>query len=114
LASAVINVAEGITKALGQGGIFGFVGAAGVAAAGAAQIASILSAQPGSASSVAVSSGAGSSASLAAAAPAQQGTSINLTIRGSGNVNVDDFASQLAQSISDGGNQRLVKVIRAA
>lgn len=114
LANAAINTAEGITKALAQGGIFGFVGAAGVAAAGAAQIAAILSAQPGSSSTPAVSGGgAAATAQSTAAAPAQ-GTSINLTIRGSGSVNVDDFASQLAQSIADGGNQRLIKVIRAA
>lgn len=114
VANAVVSTAEGIAKAWGQGGVFGFIGAAGVAAAGAAQIASILSAQPGSSSSASVSGGgAAANAQSTAAAPAQ-GTSINLTIRGSGNVNVDALADQLAKSIADGGNQSLVKVIRAA
>lgn len=111
IANAVVNTAEGVTKALAQGGIFGFIGAAGVAAAGAAQIAAIASASPGSASAPSV--GAGSST---ATQPQQQasGTAINLTIRGSGSVNVDTLADQLAQSIADGGNQNLVKIIRAA
>lgn len=47
VAQAVINTAEGITKAWAQGGMLGFVGAAAVAAAGAAQIATILSASKG-------------------------------------------------------------------
>lgn len=55
VANAVINTAEGVTKALAQGGIWGFAGAAAVAASGAAQIASILSAQPGTASAPTVS-----------------------------------------------------------
>lgn len=50
IAQAVINTAEGITKALAQGGVLGFAGAAAVAAAGAAQIATIASAQPGGSS----------------------------------------------------------------
>src|SRR5690606_8656522 len=39
VANAVVNTAEGVTKALAQGGMFGWVGAAAVAASGAAQIA---------------------------------------------------------------------------
>lgn len=110
IANAVVNTAEGITKALAQGGIFGFIGAAGVAAAGAAQIAAIASATPGSASAPSVSA----SAAAAQASPTAAGSAINLTIRGSGNINVDELGEQLAKSIADGGNSNFVKVIRAA
>lgn len=64
VANAVVNTAEGITKALAQGGTLGFIGAAAVAASGAAQIAAIMSAQPGSAS-------APSAGASAASAPPQ-------------------------------------------
>lgn len=47
IANAVINTAEGATKALGQGGFFGFGMMAAVIAAGMAQIATIAAAQPG-------------------------------------------------------------------
>lgn len=43
LAEATINIATGITKAWGQGGMYGAIGAAAVAAAGAVQIAKIVS-----------------------------------------------------------------------
>jgi len=109
-ANAAINTAEAVTKALAQGGIWGFASAAAIGAAGAAQVASILSANE---SSAAVASLGGASASTAASA-ATQGQAINLTIRGSGNINVDDFAKQLQQSIADGGQSGLIKVIRAA
>lgn len=65
IAQAVINTAEGITKALAQGGVLGFAGAAAVAAAGAAQIATIASAQPGNSSRPSVPY-----SSVATAAPA--------------------------------------------
>ena len=42
LAEATINIAQGITKAWGQGGIMGGIGAAVVAASGAVQIAKIM------------------------------------------------------------------------
>lgn len=48
VAAAIINTAEGITKALAQGGLLGFAGAASVAAAGMAQISTIMSAGKGS------------------------------------------------------------------
>src|SRR5690606_3574609 len=54
IANAVINTAEGVTKALGQGGMFAFPIAAAIAAAGAAQIATIMSANPGGGSSASV------------------------------------------------------------
>ena len=43
IAQATINIAEGVTKAWSQGGMYGAIGAALVAAAGAAQIATIVS-----------------------------------------------------------------------
>lgn len=111
IANAVVNTAEGITKALAQGGVFGYIAAAGVAASGAAQIATIASASPGSSTTPTVDSGSAAAATAPAATP---GTAINLTIRGSGAVDVDTLADQLAKSIADGGNQALVKVLRAA
>src|SRR5690606_37796022 len=59
VAEAIINTAQGVTKALAQGGMFGFAGAAAVAAAGAAQIATILSASNGSSRRPAVSGSGG-------------------------------------------------------
>lgn len=52
VANAIINTAEGVTKALAQGGMFAFPIAAALAVAGAAQVATILSASPGGGSSV--------------------------------------------------------------
>jgi hypothetical protein len=115
IANAVINTAEGITKALAQGGIFGYIAAAGVAAAGAAQIAAIASANPGSASAPSVTQSGGAAA--AAAAPVQGAGAINLTIRGSGSISVDDFAKQLAAGLADNQHPdlaRQINVIRAA
>ena len=54
VANAVINTAEGVTKALAQGGMFAFPIAAAIAAAGAAQIGAIMSASPGGGSAAAV------------------------------------------------------------
>ncbi len=108
-ANAAVNTAEGVTKALAQGGMFAWPTAIAIGAAGAAQIATIMSAKPGSSRVASVGSGA------APAAPvAQQGSSINLTIRGSGMMNVDEFAEQLTKGIADGGHQSLINVIRAA
>lgn len=113
VANAVVNTAEGITKALAQGGMFGWVGAAAVAASGAAQIATILSARPGTSSTPNATGGGGTGA--AAAAPARtQGTAINLTVRGSGSIDVEDLVSQITRQIADGGHGEFVKVVRAA
>lgn len=67
VAAAIINTAEGITKALAQGGMLGFAGAAAVAAAGAAQISTIMSAQKGGGRRPSV--GRGGSSVQAAAQP---------------------------------------------
>lgn len=92
VASAVINTAEGVTKALAQGGIWGFAGAAAVAASGAAQIASILSANPGSGS---VKSPASTAAAQTPVAPAATGggTAINLTLLGGGRYSRNELES---------------------
>lgn len=82
IANALINTAEGVTKALSQGGVLGFVGAAAVATAGAAQIASIMSTQPGSSGSspsVPSTSGTGSSSVSGSSAPAR---SVSFNIQG--------------------------------
>jgi hypothetical protein len=56
VANADINTAEGVTKALAQGGMFAFPIAAAIAAAGAAQIGAIMSASPGGGSTASVRS----------------------------------------------------------
>lgn len=106
-ANAAINTAEGITKALAQGGMFAWPTAIAIGVAGAAQIASIMSASPGSASV--------SNVNAAQAAPTMQSqTAINLTIRGSGSVNVDELFEQATKSIADGGMQDFIKVVKAS
>ncbi len=106
---AVANTALGITKALTLPPPASWIQAGAVAASGAAQIATILSASKGTATRPGISS-----ANVAAAPQAQQGSALNLTIRGSGMMSVDDFASQLTKGIADGGYQPLINVIRAA
>lgn len=106
VANAVVNTAEGITKALAQGGIFGFIGAAAVAASGAAQIATILSASPGSSTRPSVGAGgavASPSAPVAAAAPA--GPTINLTLKGGGRYSrdeIEDLFRDINDALGDG------------
>ena len=83
VAEAIINTAQGITKALAQGGMFGFAGAAAVAAAGAAQIATILSANKGSSRRPAVSGSGGTSGSGEATRnDTPSGGTVNLQIQG--------------------------------
>lgn len=91
VAEAIVNTAQGITKALAQGGIFGFVGAAAVAAAGAAQISTILSTQKGSGSKPSVKGGA-SSAAVSNPTPSDRGgTAVNLTLMGGGRYSRDEL-----------------------
>lgn len=78
VAEAVINTAQGITKALAQGGMLGFAGAAAVAAAGAAQIATILSTNKGSSSKPSVGGTGGATSTAAVATPQQTGLTIEL------------------------------------
>ncbi len=114
VANAVINTAEGVTKALAQGGIFGFASAAAIGIAGAAQIASILSAKPGSASTAAVPS-----STPAATAPASGGVqqSINVTLRGENfsREGVERLLGTITDIAKDGGLPApLIRVIKAA
>lgn len=95
VANAVINTAEGVTKALAQGGFLGIAGAAAVAISGAAQVMSIMSASPGSASV------AGVSTSAAVAAPAATpGRSLTINVTG-GDLN------QQSQQVLEGVKQYL-------
>src|SRR5690606_17359989 len=109
-----INTAEGVTKALAQGGIFGFASAAAIGIAGAAQIASILSAKPGSASTAAVPS-----STPAATPPASGGAqqSINVTLRGENfsREGVERLLGTITDIAKDGGLPApLIRVIKAA
>lgn len=101
VANAVINTAEGITKALAQGGMFGFIGAAAVAASGAAQVASILATQPGSASAATVGGGAAETTEAAAATSAP---SIYLELKGSrfSRADVEGLIKDINAAIKDG------------
>ena len=111
VSTAILQGLQGVAYALGSSAPpWNFINAAAVGIEAAANVASILSTTENSTS---MPGGSGSSGGQAAAA-ASQSSAINLTIKGSGNINVDDFASQLTKSIADGGNQQLVKVIRAA
>lgn len=75
IASAIINTAEGVTKALAQGGYFGIAMAAIVAATGAVQIAKIQSTTRGSNSSGgSVSVGGTTSQSRVSSVPSQLDT----------------------------------------
>lgn len=108
VANAVINTAEGVTKALAQGGMFAFPMAAAVAAAGAAQIGSILSAKPGSSSRPSVG-GAGGGAAAPTAAPAEQSRVIHLTLGGNGRYSRDevrDLIEQLTEELNDGAGTK--------
>lgn len=113
VANAVINTAEGITKALAQGGIFGYASAVAIGITGAAQVASILSAKPGSASVAGVGNApsTGSGSATAAAAPRQ---AINITLQGSGGYSraqVEELLNSMADAMGDGAGSRLINVI---
>jgi predicted DNA-binding ArsR family transcriptional regulator len=108
IANAVINTAEGVTKALAQGGLFGYIGAAAVAASGAAQIATIMSTNPGSgAKSASVSAPSVSGASTAGAGPAHH---VNSTLQGRDGYSRDqirDLLEQIGDVMGDGARIRV-------
>lgn len=115
VASALINTAEGVTKALAQGGIWGFAGAAAVAASGAAQIATILSTNPGSSGGVKQPASAAPAVATPAAG-AGGGTAIHVTFKGGGRYSQNEIESvmrQVAEQLSDGagGNTGLSSAI---
>ena len=88
IASAIVNTAEGITKALAKEGPLGIGLAVAIAAIGAAQIAVIASASPGGGGAPTVGGG-GTPATEGPGAPVQeeaaggpQGNIINITVTG--------------------------------
>ena len=118
IANAVVNVAEGVTRALALPFPLNWIQAGAVAAAGAAQIAAIESAKPGSASKASVGSsgggGGGGGAAPAAAAPGVPGalpgaadTFRSLHVSFQGNMfsqsQMRDLAAQLIEFQRDGG-----------
>jgi hypothetical protein len=99
-----MNTAQGITKALAQGGIFGFAGAAAVAAAGAAQIATILSTQKGGGGKPSVSGGA-STPAVATPIAAASGPTFNFTLKGGGRYSreeVENLLMGVNEALGDG------------
>lgn len=82
VAEAVINTAQGITKALAQGGMLGFAGAAAVAAAGAAQVSTILATTKGSTSSPTVGGASAAPAASQQQVQSQPATAVNVTLSG--------------------------------
>lgn len=113
VASAIINTAEGVTKALAQGGMLGFVGAAAVAASGAAQIATILSSNKGSSKAPTVSGGAAAAAApLIAPAAAAAGPTFNVQLLGGGPYSADEMKrlfSQMNSYMADGGRLNIAQ-----
>lgn len=108
VADAVVQGLSGVAKALGSSPPpLNFINAGLVAAASAANVANILSANESTTSMP-------GTVTPGAAGAAAQSSAINLTVKGSGMISVDDLADQLAQSIADGGNSNLITVMRAA
>jgi hypothetical protein len=92
VAQAIINTYQGATKALGQGGVLGFVGASAVIAAGLINVKKIVSTNIPSAKGTGTVGGGASAPSLSAGAPiappqpqAQTTTLDNQTINAIGN-----------------------------
>jgi hypothetical protein len=112
VAGAVVNTAEGVTKALAQGGMLGFAGAAAVAASGAAQIATILSTSKGSAKRPSVSGSAS-----AVSGPGEQARAVgamNITLRGDSfsKQSVQELLDEIADSLADGAGGRFINVVQ--
>ncbi len=105
-ANIVVNTAQGITKALAEGGPFGFPIAAAIGVAGAAQLATVLSAQPGGATSAPTVNGSagGGVAAAAPAAAAPAGPSVYLQLHGSrfSREDVEDLIKQINSAVGDG------------
>lgn len=95
---AIIDTYAGASKALAQGGIFGFIGAAAVIASGLANVKTITSQKPPAKPSFAQrGSGGGASPSVPAAAPPSAPPEVN-TVGASG-------LNQLAESIGEQSQQ---------
>lgn len=104
IANAIISTAAGAAKALEQGGMFGFAGAAAVIAAGAAQIHQIMSTNIGSSSVPSASSSA-----PAIAAPEPSGPAVNITLSGGGFYSRDQVV-ELIEQIGDAFADRGMKI----
>jgi ribosomal protein L12E/L44/L45/RPP1/RPP2 len=110
VSTAILQGLQGVAYALGSSAPpWNFINAAAVGIEAAANVASILSTNEHSTS---MPSG-GSAAGVAAAAPSPS-SAINLTVRGSGMISVDDFVDQITKGIADGGHQNFIKVQKAA
>ncbi|RUT32646.1 hypothetical protein EMQ25_05735 [Arsenicitalea aurantiaca] len=116
VAQAIVNTAEGVTKALAQGGVLGFAGAASVAAAGAAQIATILSASKGGSRRPSIATPAGSGGSGGAPAQAMRQVSANITLHGNSFSagQIEGLAKELAELVNTNGANELIASIRQA
>jgi hypothetical protein len=119
VADTVINTAQAVMKTYAQfgGGPWGIAAAAAVAAIGAAQIATILSASPGSGgkSKAVKKGGGGSSASARAGAAsttsgsAAPGQAVNITLVGEGGFSreqVRALIGQINSAVGDGATIR--------
>lgn len=108
VAAAIINTAEGITKALAQGGVLGFAGAASVAAAGVAQISTIMSANKGGGRRPTASGSApamaGSSTTGAPQPNANVQRNMNFTFQGQGGISRDQFREFVEAANEWGGD----------
>lgn len=115
IAQALINTHEGATKALAQGGFYGFAMAAAVVASGMAQIANIRSAGSGGGSTASVSGGGGgvsgsTLASVQSSVPDQaqeQGAAPNITIK------IDALDAQTFETyLENGGAQAIRNIVQ--
>jgi hypothetical protein len=113
--TAILQGLQGVAYAIGSGPPpWNLINAAAVGIQAAANVAQILATNQNSTS---MPTGVGASSATPTAsvgAASTPSSAINLTIRGSGNISIDDIAKQLQQSIADGGQSGLIKVIRAA
>lgn len=92
-ANVAVSTAAGAMKALEQGGIFGFAGAAAIVAAGVFQLHQILTTTPGNASTP--STGSGGRGEASAPTPGA-GTSVHITMEG------DNFSREAMQGLFEG------------
>lgn len=95
MANAYVNTAEGVTKAWAQGGIWGGIGAAIVAAAGATQIALIAAQQPDS---------SGGSASSGSSGFSSTGTSLGSSGSSYDNSSNSVITQPVTQQLTSGSN----------
>lgn len=114
-ANAAINTAEGVTKALAQGGMFAIPTAIAIGAAGAAQIAAIMSANPGGATVTQPSLGGGG-AGPTASAPAQASKNVIINLHGNANTPttqgaVKSLMDQLNEELGNEGKQFVTRYI---